>query len=132
MTAKPPLIATLFGMILTTAAYSQTVSPSLDGVWRQDDGSTTVRIAPCAGSVNLCATVIEERLPLPKGVTSSMNQVIVKDMKPSGKNSWKGKFIDAQGTLDATAKLSNPTSLAFRACVAVFLCQTNNFKRVSD
>ncbi len=132
MTARLNLVAALLGMILTSPSYAQTASPSLNGVWIAEDGSTTVRIAPCAGSTNMCATIIKERLPLPKGATSGINQVIVKDMKPSGKNSWKGKFVDGQGTLNATAKLLKPTSLAFRACLAVVLCETINYKRVSD
>ncbi len=133
MTQKSPLAVILFGMILTSPAHAQTtVSPSLNGVWIDESGDTTVRVAPCARSANLCATVIKERLPLPKGATSALNQVIVKDMKPSGKNIWKGQFIDTQGTIAATAKLINPTSLTFRGCVAAFLCQTIKYKRISD
>ncbi len=52
--------------VLATVAFAAPVdaqsTATLSGVWRQDDGSTTIRIAPCSTSNTACTTVIAEQL----------------------------------------------------------------------
>jgi uncharacterized protein (DUF2147 family) len=123
---------------LTTAAPSPTVSSPpatqppaspLQGNWRQDDGSTTVSIAPCIGSNALCATVIAERLQ--PGEASSLNTIIVRNIRPSGQSEWTGQFFsDTNQTMQAKLKLVTPNRFTVKVCAMAFVCEKINMERI--
>jgi uncharacterized protein (DUF2147 family) len=119
----------LLSLILTgTTAWAAPAAP-LAGVWRQTDNSATVRIAPCGNRGELCATVIAERLA--PGEPSQLNQVVARDIRPAGKQSWKGKYLADGQSLAATAKLSGNDRMTFKVCVMPLLCDTLRFNRVT-
>ncbi len=113
--------------VLPAASVSAQALPSLAGVWRLTDGSATVRITQCDGSTNLCAKVIEERLK--PGEASSLNQIVVRDLRPNGKTSWTGRYIADGQSMKAAAKLTGPDAASFKFCAMVFLCDTITLNR---
>ncbi len=119
--------STILFLSIAMPAPAQTPS-SLLGVWRQDSGESTVRIAQCGASPYLCATVIAERLK--PGEPSSLNQTIVQDMRPNGKNGWTGRYIVDGQSMKASAKLSARGMLSFKVCAMAFLCETIRLSRV--
>jgi uncharacterized protein (DUF2147 family) len=98
------------------------------GVWRQDDGAATVRIAPCPSSTDNCATVIDERLQ--PGETGRLGKITVKDIRPAGAMRWTGVFVDQGSTLGAKIRQLSPTTMTFKICALAFLCETKRFQRV--
>ncbi len=122
-------LSTALLFTLATSAQAQ-MPPSLLGVWQQDNGESTVRVAQCGASPYLCATVIaEKRKP---GDPSSLNQTIVQDMRPNGKNGWTGRYIVDGQSMKASAKLSARGMLSFKICAMPFLCETIRLNRVGN
>ena len=112
---------------LSAPVATQAADPML-GVWRQNDGAATVRIAPCASGTDNCATVIDERLQ--PGETSRLGKVTVKDIRPAGTMRWTGVFVDQGATFGAKIRQLSPTTMTFKICALAFLCETKRFQRV--
>jgi uncharacterized protein (DUF2147 family) len=127
----PLLLASVISVSVTAlvpaSLYAQT-GQTLSGLWRQDDGSVTVRVAPCSNSKNWCATVVEERLQ--PGEPSLLNQMVVRDMKPNGKKGWKGKYVVDGQSMSATAKMLRADTISFKICAIAFVCDTIRLKQV--
>jgi uncharacterized protein (DUF2147 family) len=117
----------LFSSVASGTAQAEP-SQNLDGVWRLQDNSAIVRVAKCPKSKNWCATVIEERLAA--GESSQLNQMIVREMRPAGKQGWTGQYVLDGQTMKATAKLLRPDRLAYKVCALAFLCETIRLERV--
>ncbi len=113
---------------LGSVSASAQSAPNLNGIWRAEDGSATVRVATCPSSANWCATVIEERLA--PGEPSSLNQMIVREMRAKGTKGWTGEYVTGGQSMKASAKLSGPDKLAFKVCALAFLCDTIRLSRV--
>ncbi|MFM9851409.1 MAG: hypothetical protein ACKVOJ_01195 [Sphingomonadaceae bacterium] len=120
-------IALAIAALGASTALAQS-SPKLDGIWRTEDQSATVRVGKCPASANWCATVIDERLA--QGEPSKLNQTIVRDMRPKGTQGWVGQYVVDGQSMKASAKLANPTTLAFKVCAFAFLCDTIRLNRV--
>jgi uncharacterized protein (DUF2147 family) len=120
--------ASALALSLSAAVAAQAPDPML-GVWRQDDGAATVRIAPCASGPDNCATVIDER-PQP-GETSRLGKVTVKNIRPAGAMRWTGVFVDQGATFGAKIRQLSSTAMTFKICALAFLCETKRFQRVS-
>lgn len=119
----------LISLILTgTNAWAVPAAP-LAGVWRQDDNSATVRIAACGDRGELCATVIAERLA--PGEPSLLNQIVARDFRPAGKQSWKGKYFADGQSLAATGKMVGNDRMTFKVCVMLLMCDTLRFNRIT-
>ena len=116
--------------IASAGAADAQPTTTLTGVWRLDDGSATVRVEPCTNTANWCATVIEEQLE--PGEESSLNQMVVQDMRPNGKNRWSGRYIAGGQSMKATAKLTRPDALSFKVCAMGILCDTMRLSLVSN
>jgi uncharacterized protein (DUF2147 family) len=112
----------------SSAALAQN-APNLNGIWRQQDGSATVRVAPCPKSTNWCATVIEEKLQ--PNEPSLLNQMVVRDMRSNGTNSWTGQYVVDGQSMKASAKLPRPDMMSFKVCAIAFLCETIRLNRVN-
>lgn len=119
----------ILAMASSNSLHAQT-STEIPGVWRADDGSYTVRVAPCAVKTQWCATVIDERLK--PGEPSMLNQMIVRDMRPARKNSWSGKYVVDGQSMKASAKLTGANALSFKVCAFAFLCETTRLKRIGN
>ncbi|MBP7701348.1 MAG: hypothetical protein KA098_01990 [Phenylobacterium sp.] len=119
------LAASLGGVSLLLAGPAAAAGLGLEGVWRADDGTALVRIAPCGAGV-LCATVLEDR-PAP-GEASAVGKVVVRDLRASAKG-WKGAYSDGKATLPATVRQLNDRAVEFRACMGP-ICDSVRYSRV--
>lgn len=132
MSSKFPLLLASVISVSATALVPASLhaqnGQTLSGLWRQDDGSVTVRVAPCRNSTNWCATVVEERLQ--PGEPSMLNQMVVRDMKPNGKKGWKGKYVVDGQSMSATAKLLRADTISFKICAIAFVCDTIRLNQV--
>jgi uncharacterized protein (DUF2147 family) len=117
----------IVAMLSSSAALAQN-APNLNGIWRQQDGSATVRVAPCPKSTNWCATVIEEKLK--PNEPSLLNQMVVREMRSNGTKGWTGQYVVDGQTMKASAKLTSPESMNFKVCAIAFLCETIRLNRV--
>lgn len=115
-------------MLMGTTAWAAPTAP-LAGIWQQDDNSSTVRISACGKPGDLCATVIAERLA--PGEPSLLNKVVAREIKPSGKQIWKGKYVADAQPMAATAKLSGKDRMTFKVCFNALICDSVRFKRVA-
>jgi uncharacterized protein (DUF2147 family) len=121
------IVIAIVGALIAAPEFARAES-KIDGIWRQDDGSATVRVTICPLTKNWCATVIEERLN--PGEPSVINQMVVKDMRPNGKGGWVGQYVADGQAMKASAKLLRPDMLAFKICAFAFLCETIRLNRV--
>jgi uncharacterized protein (DUF2147 family) len=121
------LATVIFTALASGSALAQSI-PNLDGLWRAEDGSTTVRVAKCPTSPNWCAIVVAEQLK--PGEPSQLNHMLVRDMRTKGNRQWAGQYaVDGQN-MKAGAKLLRPDMLAFKVCAFAFLCDTIRLNRI--
>jgi uncharacterized protein (DUF2147 family) len=112
---------------VASVAIAQSASP-LAGTWRTDDGSATVRIAPCPNRNGLCGTVIADT-PEP-GVPSLVNQMVLRDSQPQRGNEWRGTyFVDGQ-SMRARIRMPSQNRATFRVCAMGILCETITLSRI--
>lgn len=121
-------IAMLIAASASASMAEAQTARSLDGLWRQDDGSVTVRIADCPRATSKCATVTEERAVA--GQSSLVNQTVVQDMRPDGARRWRGRYVVDGQSMNATARLVSTDTLTVRVCAIAFLCDTIRLNRV--
>jgi uncharacterized protein (DUF2147 family) len=117
----------MIGLLISGAAQAQS-APNVDGIWRTQDGSTTVQVTKCPTNPNWCATVTAERLE--PGEPSQLNQMLVRDMRPKGKLGWTGQYVADGQNMKASAKLLASDTLAFKICALAFLCETVRLRRI--
>lgn len=120
--------------MLATVAFAAPVdaqsTATLSGVWRQDDGSTTIRIAPCSTSNTACTTVIAEQLK--PGEPSLLGQVVARDFKPRAATVWRSTYVAGGASMGAKTTLIAPGRLAFKVCAMAVMCDTLRFTRTPD
>jgi uncharacterized protein (DUF2147 family) len=126
--AKSFFVATLIMVSLVSNGALAQSKPNLEGLWRVEDGSATVRVAKCPASTNWCATVVAEQLK--PGEASQLDQMLVRDMRPKGNQQWAGQYIAGGQNMKADAKLLRPDLLSFKICAFAFLCDTIRLNRV--
>jgi uncharacterized protein (DUF2147 family) len=119
--------ALIIGSLLSVSASAQSFQ-NLDGLWRIEDGSATLRVAKCPTNMNRCATVVSE-VSQP-GEPSQINKILVRDMRPNGKHGWIGQYVVDGQSMKANAKLLRPDKLTFKVCAFAFLCETIRLDRV--
>jgi uncharacterized protein (DUF2147 family) len=117
----------LIAFTLATGAPAQT-APSLLGKWAAKDGTSSIVIAPCTGSADLCATVVAEKLAANE--PSRLGKVAVRDIRFDKRKGWRGRFIDGGADYAASAKMASNDAFAFKVCVFAFVCDTQPFVRV--
>ena len=106
-------------------AQSSPFSP-LAGVWIQDNGAATVRIAPCGPS--LCGTMIAEKLQ--RGDPSQLGQTVIRDIRVNGKKGWAGKYSADGSSFSTKIKQSSANAMVVKICALAFVCDTLRFNRV--
>jgi uncharacterized protein (DUF2147 family) len=121
-------VATLIIVALASVGALAQAMPNLEGLWRVEDGSATVRVTKCPASPNWCATVVAEQLK--PGEPSQLNQMLVRDMRPKGNLEWAGQYVAGGQNMKANAKLLRADMLAFKVCAFAFLCDTIRLNRV--
>lgn len=110
-------------ILIGTASQAAAGVSDIRGDWVLDDGSAVARVAPCAYEPSsLCAIVIQEVLA--PGEESALNQIVVRDIRPTGPGQFSGLYhIGPQRTLPATIKARSATILEMKVCMTVF-CET--------
>ena len=124
------ILTAISGTLLTGAALAAAPAIIQPGVWRTQDGTTTVRIADCKGTSDQCATVIEERLA--PGEPSQLGKTLVRDIRPGSKKGWTGKYVADNQPLAAKISQAGPNTMKFKICAFAFLCDTIILARLSD
>lgn len=121
-------VAAIAGALMINPVFAQSGPASpIAGVWVQDDGATTVRIAPC-GAV-LCGTMIAEKLQ--PGDPSQLGQTVIRDIRANGKKGWAGKYTPDSSTFYTTKiKQNSGNVMVVKICAVAFLCDTLRFNRV--
>ena len=99
---------------LTLGSISALAGPV--GVWRVEDGSAEVQIAPCHGA--LCG--------------SARGKQVLVNMKPNGANVWAGTIVDVRDGTHYSGKISmQGEALHVEGCVmGGALCGGQNWTRV--
>ncbi|MFN3350403.1 DUF2147 domain-containing protein [Pseudorhodoplanes sp.] len=115
-------IAAFLALTMNTAALAG--DPT--GEWLVEDGSATIRIAICSGS--LWGVVGWEKVPggqdtqnpdPAKRSRPTLGMPILIDMKPSGTDKWAGRIYNAKDgkMYDASVDLQTDNALRVRGCV---------------
>ena len=120
-------LAAMTATLAITPAFAQSLPPSpLAGMWVQDDGAATVRIAPCGPS--LCGTMIAEKLQ--PGDPSQLGQTVIRDIRVNGKKGWAGKYSADGSSFSTKIKQSSANAMVVKICALAFVCDTLRFNRV--
>jgi uncharacterized protein (DUF2147 family) len=101
---------------------------NLPGVWREDDGKATVRIARCAAGGDLCATVIDEKLEL--GEPSRRGKITVTSIRQTSQGRWTGLLVDADASMTMRIRQTSPDTVSFKICALAFFCETKRYQRL--
>jgi uncharacterized protein (DUF2147 family) len=113
--------------LTSSAAFAQSTPPSpLAGVWVQDDGAATVRIAPCGPG--LCGTMIAEKLQ--PGDPSQLGQIVLRDIRANGKKGWAAKYNADGSSYGTKIKQTSASAMAVKICAFAFACETLRFNRL--
>jgi uncharacterized protein (DUF2147 family) len=120
-------IAAALLLTAATNAIAQTASP-LAGTWRAEDGSATVRIAPCPNRNGFCGTVIADN-PEP-GTPSLVNQMVLRDVQPQRRNEWRGTYVVDGQSMRARIRMPSQNRATFRVCAMGILCDNITFVRM--
>jgi uncharacterized protein (DUF2147 family) len=102
------------------------------GVWQPDKDSDYTASTCGPNNDRLCLTVTELRGGMRKPENLKyLGKDLIKQARPSGKNSWKGKidFFGVSG--DTTVTLRNADTLHLKACAYVVVCREITLKRKS-
>lgn len=110
-------------VLVSAASQASPAVSDIKGDWVLDDGNAVARVAPCAYAPSrLCAIVIQEVLA--PGEESALNQVVVRDIRPTKLGQFSGQYqIGPQKTLPATIKIRSATVLEMKICMGIF-CDT--------
>ncbi len=120
------ILVAIAAALTTAPVFAQSFPPSpLTGVWVQDDGAATVRIAPCGPS--LCGTMIAEKLQ--PGDPSQLGQTVIREIRANGKKGWAGKYIADGSSFGTKIKQSSANAMVVKICALPFMCDTLRFNR---
>jgi uncharacterized protein (DUF2147 family) len=119
----------VIAMLFVVALPQQAKASPLLGLWTENGGPGAARIAPCSGAPQLlCATGYDRR---PDGSVGRKGAVVLRDLKPVGKNRWRGTYLDGNRKLPATVTITANGKVTMRVCLLV-LCQTASYTRIGD
>jgi uncharacterized protein (DUF2147 family) len=130
---------------LSLAAGAASLAPALAGpagVWRVEDGTANVEIAPCGNA--LCGAVAwiskpdlkDSRNPdISKRNRPVLGITVLQEMKEAGSNSWAGTIYNARDGSTYKAKMSmhGDNTLHVEGCIAGgMLCGGQDWSRVAQ
>ncbi|MCL9998934.1 MAG: hypothetical protein NBV68_06100 [Erythrobacter sp.] len=115
--------------LLGTVPLQPAQASGLLGMWTENGGPGAARIAPCGAAADqLCATGYDRN---PDGSVGRKRAVVLRDLKPDGKNRWRGTYLDGSRKLPATVTLVAKGKVSMRVCLLI-LCQTVSYTRIGD
>jgi uncharacterized protein (DUF2147 family) len=119
----------ILAMIWTLSPLDAARASPLLGMWTENGGPGAARIAACGSATEpLCATGYDR---LPDGSVGRKRAIVLRDLKPDGKNRWRGTYLDGNRKLPATVKLVAKGKVSMRVCLLI-LCQTVTYTRIGD
>lgn len=123
-------------LCLIAGLGSPALAADATGTWMRANGTAKIKIMPCGG--NLCGNIVwlktprkDTQNPDPKlRARSLIGSQTILGMKPSGKNSWKGKVYNAEDgkTYSGKMQLVSDNKLKLEGCVLVF-CKGDTWTR---
>ncbi len=131
----------MFDRFAVLAAALLALSPSpalaaspLEGTWTNPKRSVTVRIAPCGQQ--LCGRVVsanaKARRDAAQGGTERLvGTTILKNLRPTGANRWKGQVFLPKQNRHAGANLRlSGNRLTVQGCLLGIICKDQTWSRV--
>jgi uncharacterized protein (DUF2147 family) len=138
MSMKTILTTAALALLATAVPVTASAQAALEGQWRNPKGSIVVRVAPCGGSY--CGTVVraseKARAGARKGGTPSLiGTRILSNLRPAGKNTYRGQAFDPKRNIraPATVKMVGPNAIEVKGCAigGMLLCKEQRWTRVS-
>lgn len=124
------IAAALIGAIAATPADAR--SP-IEGRWKK--GKLQIDIKPCGAA--LCGTVVKaspkQQARAERGSgTELIGATLIKDIRPTGPNSYRAKVFVADRNMNASGKITqvSPNRLKVSGCVLAIICKSANWTRV--
>ena len=119
--------AVAIGLVMLAGAVGPALAQDATGTWQRDTGASRIRIAPCGGA--LCGTVVWLKDP---NSPAKVGQTVLKDMKPSGTNEWRGSAFNPEDgkTYSGTMALNGNRLTTAGCALAGLICKTVNWRRV--
>jgi uncharacterized protein (DUF2147 family) len=134
---KPILTRALF-VLLAAAVPIAASAAALEGQWRNEKNSVTVKVVPCGNA--LCANVVgataRAKAGARKGGTQNLiGTRILTGLRPTGNGTYKGLAFDPKRNIrvPATVRVVGPNAIAVRGCAlaGMFVCKEQRWTRVS-
>ncbi|MFN2472833.1 MAG: DUF2147 domain-containing protein [Sphingomicrobium sp.] len=127
-------LAALTLLLVTSPAVA---SSSIEGSWSNPQGSVTVRIAPCGGS--LCGRVTSASAKAREdasagGTPNLIGAELMSGLEPTGPGSWHGTIFvpDVNRRAEADLHLLGPRTLEIEGCaLGGLLCKSQTWNRVA-
>ena len=114
-----------FGAMPVFAAESDTppLSPNSLGIWRTDDGTMDYEMTLCGDGTQLCGQLVTLH---GKGDNRRnrkyLGQYILKELKATKENVWKGTVTLQDNTADGTVTIVPGNTLTIHGCAYIVVC----------
>ncbi|HET9398122.1 MAG TPA: DUF2147 domain-containing protein [Sphingomicrobium sp.] len=120
-------------LIATVAAAPADARSPIEGRWKK--GKLQIEIKPCGAT--MCGTVVKasakQQARAERGSgTELIGATLIKDIRPTGPNSYRAKVFLADRNMNASGKIHqvSPNQLKVSGCVLALFCRTANWSRV--
>lgn len=119
-------------LIIAFGSSAEARTP-IEGRWQK--GNLQIDIKPCGQT--LCGTVVsasaKQQARAERGSgTELIGATLIKDIRPSGPNSYRAKVFVADRNINASGKIRqvSPDQLKVSGCVLAIICKSANWTRV--
>lgn len=124
----------LSAALLALPAQALAKNP-IEGQWTNPKGNVTVRIDSCGSGY--CGTVVnasaKAKEKARKGGTARLiGTLVMRDLRPTGKGTFKGKAFDPKHNVHApaTVRMVGPTTLVVKGClISGIVCKEQRWNR---
>lgn len=120
-------------LLLFAAAGSAQARSPIEGRWQK--GNMQIEIKPCGSA--LCGTVVrasaKQQARAERGSgTELIGSTLIKDIRPTGPNSYRAKVFLADRNMNASGKIRqvSPNRLNVSGCVLAIICKSADWTRV--
>src|SRR5205085_2389629 len=135
---KQILAKTALVLLAAAAPITASAGAALEGQWRNEKNSVTVKVAPCGNA--LCANVVgasaKAKAGARKGGTPNLiGTRILTGLRPTGNGTYKGLAFDPKRNIrvPATVRIVGPDAITVRGCAlaGMFVCKEQRWTRIS-
>ena len=127
-------IAMILAAAVAFAPVPALAASPLEGTWTNPKRNVTVRIAPCGQS--LCGKVVSasakaRRSAAEGGTRNLVGTTILRDLRATGANRWKGQVFMPKANRHAGASLAlRGNQLTVQGCLLGVICKDQTWLRV--